>query len=124
MQIHSSKSVSFPNGSPALTGAKSPVKDGPGMRTDNELHMTRAGRAMDPDRVTEGFAGALNAALGRVETLDTRAQKLTAQAVYDPDSVDAHTVVLAAEKARFALNLTKTLADGAIRAYRELTSGR
>lgn len=124
MEIFSTKSVSFPNGQPVLSGAKSRVTGGPGLRTENSLHMTRAGRPSNPEGVSEGFAGALNEALGRVETLDTRAQKLTAQSVYDPDSVDAHTVILAAEKARFALNLTKTLADGAIRAYRELTSGR
>lgn len=124
MEIFSTKGVSFPNGQPVLPKGRSGTQGGPSLRVDNPLHMTRAGQAPDPDRVTEGFAGALNKALGRVEELDTRAQKLTAQSVYDPDSVDAHTVILAAEKARFALNLTKTVADGAIRAYRELTSGR
>ncbi len=122
MEILTSRGVSFPNGQPKIVGTRG--LGGPSMLTGHEMHMRRAGELPDPERVTEGFAGALNAALARVEKLDTRSQQLTSQAVYDPDSVDAHTLILASEKARFALNLTKTVADGAIRAYRELTTGR
>lgn len=122
MEILSSRGIGFSNGQPSIMGAKG--LGGIKMQTDGNDHITRAGKLPDPERITDGFAGALNAALGKVEAADVRAQQLTTQSVYDPDSVDAHTVILAAEKARFALNLTKTVADGAIRAYKELTSGR
>ncbi|HNE24497.1 MAG TPA: flagellar hook-basal body complex protein FliE, partial [Leptospiraceae bacterium] len=44
--------------------------------------------------------------------------------IYDPDSVEVHDVMIAAEKSRFALTLTKTVADGLVRTFRELTQPR
>ena len=107
---------------PQVMGRRSYEKAG--LNVDNSRHITRGKPPLNPERVTEGFAAALNSALGKVEALDVRSQKLTTQAIYDPNSVEAHQVIVAAEKARFALNLTKTLADGFIRGYRELTRGQ
>jgi hypothetical protein len=56
--------------------------------------------------------------------LSNQSEDLTKKAVYDPDNVDVHEIMIASQKARFALNLTKTIIDGSIRAYKELTSGR
>ena len=122
MEILSTKGVQFPNGMPQVMGARS--YNNMVMQTSDDLHMTRARAPYDPERVTEGFAAALTQALSKVEKLDVRSKKLTSQAVYDPDSVDVHNLIVAGEKARFALNLTKTMADGLIRSYRELTSLR
>jgi len=122
MEILSTKGVQFPNGQPQVMGARS--YHGLSLQTGETLHMTRAKPPMDPDRVTEGFGAMLNNALSRVEQLDVRSKKLTSQAVYDPDSVDLHTLIIAGEKSRFALNLTKTVADGLIRSYKELTTPR
>ena len=122
MDIFSTKGVSFPNAYPKVIGSESRV-DLP-MRTSDPRHMQPGVAPANPERVTEGFAAALGQALGRVESLDVRSQNLTARAVYEPDSVEAHEVVLAAEKARFALNLTKTVTDGLIRGYQSLTNPR
>ena len=122
MDILSTKGVSFPNAFPKVVGSQERV-DLP-MRVNDARHMQPVAGPANPERVTEGFAAALGEALGRVESLDVRSQKLTARAVYEPDSVEAHEVVLAAEKARFALNLTKTVTDGLIRGYQSLTNPR
>ncbi|MCR9144432.1 MAG: flagellar hook-basal body complex protein FliE [bacterium] len=122
MDIFSAKGVSFPNAYPKVIGSQARV-DLP-MQTSDARHMQPGSTPTNPERVTEGFAAALGEALGRVESLDVRSQDLTARAVYEPDSVEAHEVVLAAEKARFALNLTKTVTDGLIRGYQSLTNPR
>lgn len=70
------------------------------------------------------FAEALNLALQKVNDQQIEAEKLAIQMVAEPGSVEAHTVMLAAEKARLSLTFTKTMADLAIRAYRELINLR
>jgi flagellar hook-basal body complex protein FliE len=66
----------------------------------------------------------LSRALEDVESVDSRSRDLTTKAIYDPDSVEVHDVMIAAEKSRFALTLTKTVADGLVRTFRELTQPR
>jgi flagellar hook-basal body complex protein FliE len=44
--------------------------------------------------------------------------------IYNPNSVEAHEVMIASEKARISLTFTKTVVDGIIRAYRDLTNLR
>ena len=78
----------------------------------------------DPNKVVSNFSNALTEALGQVEQLDQRSNELTRKSIYDPDSVEVHDVMIAAQKSRFALTLTKTVADGLVRTIRELTAGR
>lgn len=122
MQVYSTNGVEFPAGFPKIKGVRSAPHLG--MQTTNPLHITRTETPPDAHRVTEGFAAALTQALGRVEQLDVHSQKMNMRAVYEPDSVEAHEVVLAAEKSRFALNLTKTVTDGLVRTFRDLTNPR
>ena len=94
------------------------------LRTANERHMNIGSTPPDPNKVATNFSDALNEALGQVEQLDQKSEALTQKAIYDPDSVEIHDVMIAAQKSRFALNLTKTVADGLVRTIRELTAGR
>lgn len=94
------------------------------MRMENDRHMQIASTPPDPNKVVTNFSDALNEALGQVEKLDNHSQEMTRKAVYDPDSVEVHDVMIAAQKSKFALNLTKTVADGFVRTIRELTAGR
>ncbi len=94
------------------------------LTVNHEKHIQFGQPAANPDRVGEDFASALNRALGDVESLDQQSRDLTSRAVYDPDSVEVHTVMIAAEKARFAINLTKTLADNVVRTFRDLSNPR
>ncbi|MCB1172954.1 MAG: flagellar hook-basal body complex protein FliE [Leptospiraceae bacterium] len=122
MQVYNTHGVEFQGGQPRMAGIVH--KTHLALNTSHPLHMTRTATPPDAERVTEGFAAALGEALRRTEEMDVRSQDLTMKAVYEPDSVNAHEVVLAAEKARFALNLTKTVADGMIRAFKELSNPR
>ncbi len=122
MDIFSTRGVSFPNGQPVVTGNSALRTDR--LLTSNPKHIQPGRPSADPSENGVGFADVLNQALGSVEQLDQQSQELTQKAVYDPDSVEAHTLMIAAERARFALNLTKTLADGAVRTFRDLTNPR
>ena len=122
MQVFGTHGVEFLGTQPRVKGVMHKVHTS--LKTTNPLHITPASRPPDAERVTEGFAAALGEALRRVEGLDVNSQKLNMKAVYEPDSVEAHEVVLAAEKARYALTLTKTIADGLVRTFRDLSNPR
>ncbi|MCS6985650.1 MAG: flagellar hook-basal body complex protein FliE [Leptospiraceae bacterium] len=94
------------------------------LQTTQERHYHGLPPREVPESTAVNFADALNRALEQVNDQQIEAEKLAIQMVADPGSVEAHTVMLAAEKARMALTLTKNLADLAIRAYRELVNLR
>lgn len=95
----------------------------PIFRTDSR-HYGKTDPARSPDLLAGSFAEALTKSLEDVNTLQVEADELTQKIVFDPNSVDVHEVMIAAEKARMSLTFTKTLADGFVRAYRELTNLR
>ena len=94
------------------------------MRTTNAQHLGASGSKVAGAGESEGFLGHLQQALGGLERLDTNAKKLSMQAAYDPNSVEVHQVLIASSKARFAMNLTKTITEGLIRSFKELSSPR
>ena len=122
MDITSMKGIQFSSGMPSVIGGDR--KQHINMISGNERHIMPSNNVAAPENVAGSFAEALKTAIGGVEKLDVTSHKLTEQSIYDPDSVEAHTVILAAEKAKFALNLTKNLSDGLIRAYKEVTNPR
>lgn len=128
MKIFSYSGVQFPSGQPKVFGAEtiSPLK----LKTSHEKHIQISQKpplneiVPEKERFLTNFADSLNQLLGSVESLSNESDELTKKAIYDPDSIDVHEVMIAAQKARFALNLTKTITDGVIRAYKELTMPR
>lgn len=124
MEIYSTKGVNFPNGLPKLMGAQSHTSLA--MRKTHPLHMLPEHQLDQTEKTSakESFASLLESTIQGIEKADAHSKKLSMQAVYDPDSVEAHQVLLAAEKSRFVLNFTKVLADGVIRTFRELSSPR
>ncbi len=70
------------------------------------------------------FAGILKKVVDNVNDLQVESENLTQKMIYDPDSVDIHTVMITAQKAELALTLTKTVRDEAIRAFREIMNLR
>ncbi len=128
MEVFSTRGVGFPNGQPRLFGSEGresiQSRANVDLSVTNPRHITPARQPADADRVTEGFAAALGESLRRVEDLGQRSNELTKRAVFEPESVDIHEVMIASQKSSFALNLTKSLADGFVRAYRDLTNPR
>ena len=78
----------------------------------------------EPAHILNDFAQMTKKALTNVEDLDKHSDSIIRQSVINPDSVETHEVIIAAQKARLALNLTKTVVEGFVRSYRELTSLR
>ena len=124
MKVGSFRGVDFPNGMPVPNRGLERFSGNLTLATVDNRHMSRLDKPVSSEGVASSFADALTGALSKTEQLDVTAKKLTEQAIYDPDSVDTHTVILASEKARFALNLSKTISDGMIRAFKDLTNPR
>jgi flagellar hook-basal body complex protein FliE len=101
-----------------------PIGDNVKVKTLNDLHYSDKAGYQSPDNVAESFAETLKKSLEKVNDLEVGSEELTQKLVYDPNSVDVHEVMIAAEKARMAITLTKTITDGVIRAYRELSNLR
>ena len=94
------------------------------MKTTHPLHYDNKPGKIQDDDVAGSFMDALKSALGKVNDLQVDAEDLTQQMIYEPESVDIHTVMFAQQKAEIALSLTKAVRDEAIRAYRELINLR
>jgi len=77
-----------------------------------------------PESTELNFSELLNRALEKVNDQQIESEKLTQQMITDPSSVEMHTVTIAAEKARMAITFTKTVADLAIKTYRDLVNLR
>ncbi|MDF3819963.1 flagellar hook-basal body complex protein FliE [Leptospira sp. 96542] len=90
----------------------------------NDRHYGKTNEAKSPDEVAGTFADALKKAFEHVNDTQTEADELTQKIVFDPNSVELHDVMIAAEKARISLTFAKTMSDGFVRAYRELTQLR
>jgi flagellar hook-basal body complex protein FliE len=101
-----------------------PSGDKVSIKTTDSRHYGDKAELESVDNVAESFASALKKSLEKVNDLQIHADELTQKMIYNPNSVDAHEVMIAAEKARMALTFTKTIADGVIKAYRDLTNLR
>lgn len=94
------------------------------MKTSHPLHYTGTKEEPMDDNVSGSFADALMKALGKVNNLLAESDELAEKMIHAPESVDIHTVMIAAQKAEISLNFTKAVRDEAIRAYRDLMNLR
>jgi flagellar hook-basal body complex protein FliE len=95
------------------------------MKTSNPLHYNgTVKQERQPDDVSGSFADSLMKALGKVNDLQVDSEDMAQKMIYEPDSVDIHTVMIATQKAEVALNFTKAVRDEALKAYRELINLR
>jgi len=95
------------------------------MLTSNPLHFGNDVKKETPgDDISSSFADMLKNAVGKVNNLQVDSERLTRQMIYEPESVDIHTVMISAQKAELALDFTRAVRDGAVRAYRELMNLR
>ena len=84
----------------------------------------KAARAMDGEAAPENFTGKVIEKLNQVNAMQKESENLTQRMVMDPDSVDAHEVMMSLAEANMSLNITKAVIDRVIRAYREITGAR
>jgi len=90
----------------------------------NPLHYDEKPAKTADDNVSASFADLLTGAINKVNNLQVESEELTRKMIYEPESVDIHTVMIAGQKAEIALTFTKAVRDEAIRAYRELINLR
>ena len=91
----------------------------------NASHLNgRLAKNQPADNTDGGFAGAMSKALHGVNDLQQESFALSQQMLLDPDSVDAHDVTIAMGKANMALQITKSVVDNALKAYREIINLR
>lgn len=94
------------------------------LKTTNPLHYKEEVKKPNNDDVSSSFANLLKGALGKVNNLQLEADNLSQKMIYQPESVDIHNVMIAAQKAEIALNFTKAVRDEAIKSFRELINIR
>ncbi len=95
------------------------------MKLTNPKHMAGlSGSNQKREPVVSSFADMFNNALNEVNDLEAKSKNLAVQMAIDPDSVDIHTVQIAAEEAESAVLFTKAIFDRVVRAYKEITNLR
>ena len=77
-----------------------------------------------PESAAVNFAEMFKRTLNKVNDQLVNADALTQKMIEDPSKVKIHSVLIAAEKARMSLTYTKTIADLAVKTYKELTNLR
>jgi flagellar hook-basal body complex protein FliE len=94
------------------------------MKTTNPLHYTDKPSPQSSDDASASFAEMFNKSLSTVNDLQVDAEAMVQKMIYEPGSVDIHTVMIAQQKAEIALSFAKAVRDEAVRAYRELVNLR
>ena len=96
-----------------------------GIQKTDPRHLSgRLAQNQESDPSSAGFAGAMVKALNGANSLQQESVSLTQQMLTDPESVDSHDVTIAMAKANMAVSMTKSVVDGAIKAYKEIISLR
>jgi flagellar hook-basal body complex protein FliE len=86
---------------------------------------TKAARAMDEaGGEAADFGSLLINKLNQVNAIQQESMELSQRMLTDPDSVDAHDVMMSLAEASMSLNITKQVIDRVIRAYRDITGTR
>ncbi|MCX7679551.1 MAG: flagellar hook-basal body complex protein FliE [Spirochaetes bacterium] len=94
------------------------------MRATHPLHYREEVSPQPTDDVAGTFSEALSRAIGTVNNLQIEAEDLSRRMITEPESVNIHTVMIAAQKAEVALSFTRAVRDEVIRTVRELMNLR
>ena len=93
------------------------------LKTTNSLHYGD-NKARNAGKPAASFSDFLNGAINKVNDLQNNSDSLVQKMIYEPESVDIHSVMIAAQKAEITLSLTKSVRDEAIRAFRDIMNMR
>lgn len=95
------------------------------MKIGHDLHYNNVKKPQLPgDDVSSSFGQLLKGTISRVNNLQVDAEDMTRKMIYQPESVDIHSVMIAQQKAELALSFTRSVRDEAIRAYRDIINMR
>ena len=94
------------------------------LQTSDKSHWNTEAASPASADTAKNFSDAFNLAIQKVNDLQVDADDMSQKMVSDPKSVSVHTLMIAQEKARMALTLTKDILDLAVKTYRELVNLR
>ncbi len=107
-----------------LVGSESAIGDIVPLKRSSPRHFDENGNmGITPDK-KGGFGDMVVDAMNNVNDAEMKSTNLMQQMITDPDSVNVHDVTIAMAKAEMAVNLTKSVIDGAVKAYKEIISTR
>ena len=94
------------------------------LKTSDARHNNGRAIKVRGEDTAKNFSDVLTTAREKVNETQGYAGTLGQKVVSDPKGVEAHTLMIQAEKARMSLTLVKNITDLAIRTYRELSNLR
>lgn len=96
-----------------------------GMKTTNNLHL-KAVKNSDPKEIPaeSAFADLVKKGLTAANQDQMDSQEIFVKMITEPDSVEAHDVSIAMAKANMSLQMTKSIVDGAVQAYKDIINMR
>jgi flagellar hook-basal body complex protein FliE len=93
-------------------------------RTDPRHFATGGGMpALGKDKAPS-FEDAMLKAMDGVNASQLESSQAIEQSLVDPDSIDAHDVTIAMAKANMSLNITRTVLDRVVRAWKDILNTR
>ena len=107
-----------------MIGPESAFGDVVQLKRSRPNHFNENGQMAANPVKTGGFGEMVNNALNSANNTEMESAGLMQQMITDPDSVNVHDVTIAMAKAEMAVNLTKSVIDGAVKAYKEIISTR
>ncbi len=105
-------------------GSENVVGDLVQMRRTSPRHFDKNGNMGIAPLENGGFGDMVSKALNGANDAEMNSSNLMQQMITDPESVNVHDVTIAMAKAEMAVNLTKSVIDGAVKAYKDIISTR
>ena len=95
------------------------------MKTTNSLHM-KAVKNSDPSEIPgeSAFADLVKKGMNAANNDQIESQNLFVKMITEPDSVEVHDVTVAMAKANMSLQMTKSIVDEAVQAYKDIINMR
>ncbi len=94
------------------------------LQKTHEKHMDITGETISSDDISTSFGQMLNSALKKVNTKQVKSDELTNQMITNPNDVNVHEVMIAAQEAQMSLNFLKQIRDRVVRAYQDIINMR
>lgn len=93
-------------------------------RLDPRHFATGGGTPALGDEGKAGFEDAMLKAMDGVNAMQMDSSSAMEAMLTDPDSIDAHDVTIAMAKANMSLNITRTIMDRVVRAWKDIINTR
>ena len=94
------------------------------MKVSSPLHYGKDERVVGKEKFTDVLNSQINQGIAEVNNLQIASDKLTEKMALQPDSVNVHEVMIAAQKAQLSLDLTKNVLNRAVQAFQTISNLR